>query len=78
MVIDCLNRRILAFPVSDHRDTAAAIQVIDDVLAKFMKIPENLTLVLDGHLLYLLAQYFFTQRDIHFKVEWVIGLKNED
>jgi len=78
LVIDCLTRRILAFRVSATRDTAAAIRVIDDVLAKFKKIPENLTLVFDGHPLYLLAQYFFAQRDIHFNVERVIGLKNDD
>jgi transposase-like protein len=78
LVIDCLTRRILAFRVSAHRDTAAAIRVIDDVLTKFKKIPENLTLVFDGHPLYLLAQYFFAQHDIHFDIVRVLGLKNDD
>lgn len=78
LVIDCLTRRILAYRVSAHRDTAAAIRVIDDVLSKFKEIPKNLTLVFDGHPLYLLAQYFFAQRDIHFNIERVIGLKNDD
>lgn len=78
LIIDCVTRRILAYRVSATRDTQAAIRVIDDVLAKFREIPKNLTLVFDGHPLYLLAQYFFAQHDIHFNIERVIGLKNDD
>ncbi|MEB6551540.1 transposase, partial [Heyndrickxia sporothermodurans] len=58
--------------------TASAIQAINDVLLKMEEIPENLTFVVDGNPIYLLAQHFFAQNDISFDVKQVIGLTNED
>ncbi|MBL4953702.1 DDE-type integrase/transposase/recombinase [Neobacillus sp. YIM B02564] len=37
-----------------------------------------LTFVVDGNPIYLLAQHFFAQHDIHFDIKQVIGLTNED
>ena len=75
---DAVKKVILSYRVSPNRDTASAIRAIDDVLQKFKEIPEDLTLVVDGNPIYLLAQHFFAQHDIQFDVKQVIGLTNED
>lgn len=75
---DAVKKIILSYPVSPNRDTVSAIKAIDDVLLKFKEIPENLSLVVDGNPIYLLAQHFFAQHNISFDVKQVIGLTNED
>ncbi|MBL5774981.1 DDE-type integrase/transposase/recombinase, partial [Bacillus sporothermodurans] len=75
---DAVKKIILSYRVSPNRDTASAIQAINDVLLKMEEIPENLTFVVDGNPIYLLAQHFFAQNDISFDVKQVIGLTNED
>lgn len=78
LFFDAVKKIILSYPVSPNRDTATAIRAIDDVLMKFKKIPEDLTFVVDGNPIYLLAQHFYAQHDIHFDITQVIGLTNED
>jgi putative transposase len=75
---DTVKKIILSYPVSANRDTATAIRALDDVLVKLKKIPEDLSFVVDGNPIYLLAQHFFAQHDIHFDITQVIGLKNEN
>lgn len=75
---DTVKKIILSYPVSPNRDTQAAVLAIDEVLLKLKEIPEDLTFVVDGNPIYLLAQHFFAQHDIHFDVKQVIGLTNED
>lgn len=75
---DAVKKIILSYPVSPNRDTATAIRAIDEVLIKMKEIPENLSFVVDGNPIYLLAQHFFAQHDIPFDVKQVIGLTNED
>lgn len=78
---DAVKKLILAYPVSPHRDTEVAVRAIDDVLQKFGekdKLPDNLNFVVDGNPIYILAQHYFAQHDIHFDITRVIGLTNED
>ncbi|MBO0996130.1 DDE-type integrase/transposase/recombinase [Bacillus sp. SD088] len=75
---DAVKKIILSYPVSPNRDTVTAIHAIDEVLVKMKEIPEDLTLVVDGNPIYLLAQHFFAQHDIQFDVKQVIGLTNDD
>ncbi|WLR41657.1 DDE-type integrase/transposase/recombinase [Bacillus carboniphilus] len=75
---DAVKKVILSYPVSPNRDTTAAIQAIDEVLLKMKKIPEDLTFIVDGNPIYLLAQHFFSQHHISFDIKQVIGLTNED
>lgn len=75
---DAVKKIILSYPVSPNRDTQSAILAIDEVLLKMKKIPKDLTFVVDGNPIYLLAQHFFAQHDISFDVKQVIGLTNED
>lgn len=75
---DAVKKIILSYPVSPNRDTVTAIRAIDEVLVKMKEIPEDLTLVVDGNPIYLLAQHFFAQHDIQFDVKQVIGLTNDD
>ena len=78
---DAVKKVILSYPVSPHRDTEVAVQAIDQVLQKFgdkEKLPDNLNFVVDGNPIYILAQHYFAQHDIHFDITRVIGLTNED
>jgi len=75
---DAVKKIILSYPVSPNRDTVTAIKAMDDVLGKLKEIPEDLTFVVDGNPIYLLAQHFFAQYGISFDVQQVIGLTNED
>lgn len=75
---DAVKKIILSYPVSPNRDTVSAIRAIDEVLVKMKEIPEDLTFIVDGNPIYLLAQHFFAQHEISFDVKQVIGLTNED
>ena len=75
---DAVKKVILSYHVSPNRDTPSALKAIGDVLTKFKEIPKELTFVVDGNPIYVLAQHYFAQRDIHFDVHKVIGLTNED
>ncbi|WP_210367969.1 DDE-type integrase/transposase/recombinase [Bacillus sp. REN3] len=75
---DAVKKIILSYPVSRDRDTQTAILAIDEVLMKFKEIPEDLTFVVDGNPIYLLAQHFFAHHGISFDIKQVIGLTNED
>lgn len=66
------------YHVSPYRDTSSAIRAIGDVLMKFKEIPKDLTFVVDGTPIYILAQHYFDQRDIDFDVHKVIGHTNDD
>jgi putative transposase len=75
---DTVKKIILSYPVSANRDTVSAIRAIDDVLMKLKEIPKDLTFVVDGNPIYLLAQHYFAQHGIQFDIKQVIGLTNED
>jgi hypothetical protein len=47
-------------------------------LCKLDSIPDDLTFVVDGNPIYVLAQHYFAQHGVHFNVNQVIGLTNED
>src|SRR5699024_6094401 len=49
-----------------------------DVLSKLKEIPKDLTFVVDGNPIYILAQHYFAQHNINFDVLSVIGLTNDD
>lgn len=68
----------LSNPFSPNRDTLTAIIAIDGVLRKLNDIPKDLTFVVDGHPIYLLAQQFFAQHGIYFDIKQVTGLINND
>ena len=75
---DAVKKVILSYHVSPNRDTPSAIKAIADVLTKLKEIPKDLTFVVDGNPIYILAQHYFAQHDINFNVNKVIGLTNDD
>ena len=79
---DAAKKIILSYRVQRDRDHVSAILAINDVLVKligcFEEIPDRLNLITDGNPIYLLAQQWFAQHDIHFDVTQVIGLTNDD
>lgn len=77
-MFDAVKKVVLSYRVSPNRDTFSAIRAIDDVLKKLPSIPKDLSFVVDGNPIYLLAQHFFAQHGISFDVRQVIGLTNDD
>ena len=77
-MFDAVKKVVLSYRVSPNRDTFSAIRAMDDVLKKLPSIPEDLSFVVDGNPIYLLAQHFFAQHGISFDVRQVIGLTNDD
>ena len=75
---DAVKKIILSYRVSPKRDTLSAIKALDDTLIKIGALPDNLTFVVDGNPIYLLAQHFFAERGINFNIKQVIGLSNND
>lgn len=75
---DAVNKIILSYLVSPNRDTFPAVKALDDVLSKLKSIPDELSFVVDCNPIYVLAQHFFAQHDIHFDIHQVIGLTNKD
>lgn len=79
---DAVKKIILSYRVQRERDHVSAILAINDVLVKLKdtrdEIPENLNLITDANPIYLLAQQWFAQRNIHFDITQVIGLTNDD
>lgn len=75
---DALKKIILSYRLSPNRDTLSAIKALDDVLAKLKSLPDDLSFVVDGNPIYLLAQHYFAQHGIYFDIHQVIGLTNDD
>ena len=75
---DATKKIILSYRASPKRDTPAAIKAMGDVITKLKEIPKDLTFVVDGNPIYILAQHYFAQQGIDFDVHRVIGLTNDD
>ena len=75
---DAIKKIILAYPVFANRDTLSAVKALDSLFSKLKKLSDDLTIIVDGNPIYLLAQHFFAQHDIHFDVTQVFGLTNDD
>lgn len=75
---DTIRKTILSYYTSPNRDTESCIIAIDYVLSKFKEFPQDLAFTVDGNPIYLLAQYWFSTRDINFDLNQVIGLTNID
>ena len=75
---DAVKKIILSYRISPNRDTLSAIKALDDTLKKMDPIPDELSFVVDGNPIYVLAQHFFAQKGIHFDINQVIGLTNKD
>lgn len=75
---DAIKKIILSYPISPNRDTLAAVKALDDVLCKLKSIPDDLTFVVDGNPIYILAKHYFAQHGIYFDINQVIGLTNDD
>lgn len=75
---DAVKKIILSYRVSPKRDTLSAIKALDDVLSKLNPIPDQLSFVVDGNPIYILAQHFFAHHGYPFDVKQVIGLTNDD
>jgi transposase-like protein/DNA-directed RNA polymerase subunit RPC12/RpoP len=75
---DAAKKIITSYRVQANRDYVSAVYAINDVLVKLSEIPKNLSLIVDGNPIYLLAQHFFAGHGINFEVKQVVGLTNED
>ena len=77
-ILQFSKKIILSNYVSQNRDTESAIYALREVFKKMPQIPEDLTFIVDGNPIYLLAQHYYAQHGIPFDVKQVIGLTNND
>ena len=75
---DAVKKIILSYRISPNRDALSAIKALDDTLKKIEPLPDDLSFVVDGNPIYLLAQHFFALKGINFDLHQVIGLTNKD
>jgi transposase-like protein len=75
---DAAKKIILSYRISPNRDTLSAVKALNDVLVKLKNILDDLTFVVDGNPIYLLAQHYFAKHDVFFDVQQIIGLTNEE
>lgn len=78
-VCDVKRKIITSYSSFMKRDSFSAIQTIFSTLKRYgSTIPKTLNIVVDGNPIYKVAQQFFGQRRLFFKVTPVIGLSNDD
>jgi putative transposase len=59
---DAVKKIILSNYVSPNRDTESAIYALREVFKKMPQIPEDLTFIVDGNPIYLLAQHYYARQ----------------
>lgn len=78
-VCDMKRKIITSFNIFMKRDSFSAIQTLYSTIRKFKdSIPTTLHFIVDGNPIYKVAQQYFHQRHIKFKLTQVIGLTNDD
>lgn len=75
---DPVSKIITSYTIYPTRSTFEACQSINDCLAKYESIPDNLTLITDANPIYNAAQLFFHLNGIDFDLHQVVGVKNND
>lgn len=80
IIMDTVSRSILGYQVSDNRSVGPCILAMRMAFEKFKIFPNNkLKFIADGYSAYpLAAQQFALEKNQHFEVTQVIGLKNAD
>lgn len=75
---DAKHKLILADYITPQRTTESAVIAINQVLQKMTVVPDNLQFVVDANPIYQVAQIYFAQHGINFKIKQVVGWTNKD
>lgn len=75
---DAVKKLILADYITPNRTTESAVVAINQVLQKMSERPADLQFVVDANPIYQVAQLYFAQQGINFKIKQVVGLTNKD
>lgn len=75
---DAIKKIATSYRVFDKRDSLSSIKAAYSTLIKYNSLPESLNVISDGNPIYNVAQEYWSQHGLPFKLYQVIGLTNQD
>ena len=75
---DSIKKIVTSYRVFKNRDSLSSIKACYSTLIKYDKLPVSLRIISDGNPIYNVAEQYFNQHNMPFKLHQVIGLTNQD
>lgn len=75
---DAIKKIVTSYRVFKNRDSLSSIKACYSTLIKYDKLPDSLKIISDGNPIYNVAEQYFKQHNMTFKLHQVIGLTNQD
>ena len=75
---DAIKKIVTSYRVFDKRDALSSLKASYSTLIKYDKLPESLKVISDGNPIYNVAEQYWNQNGMPFKLYQVIGLTNKD
>lgn len=75
---DSIKKIVTSYRVFENRDSLSSIKACYSTLIKYDKLPDSLKIISDGNPIYNVAEQYFKQHGLPFKLFQVIGLTNQD
>lgn len=75
---DAIKKIVTSYRVFKNRDSLSSIKACYSTLIKYDKLPDSLKIISDGNPIYNVAEQYFKQHNMPFKLYQVIGLTNQD
>ena len=75
---DSIKKIVTSYRVFDKRDSFSSIKAAYSTLVKYNNLPQSLKVISDGNPIYNVANQFWSQNGLPFKLYQVIGLTNQD
>lgn len=75
---DAIKKIVTSYRVFDKRDSLSSLKASYSTLIKYDKLPDSLKIISDGNPIYNVAEQYWNQNGMPFKLYQVIGLTNKD
>ena len=75
---DAIKKIVTSYRAYKNRDSLSSIKAAYSTLTKFDTLPESLKVISDGNPIYNVANEYWSQNGLPFKLYQVIGLTNQD
>ena len=75
---DAIKKIVTSYRVFDKRDALSSLKASYSTLIKYDKLPDSLKIISDGNPIYNVAEQYWNQNGMPFKLYQVIGLTNKD
>ena len=75
---DAIKKIVTSYRVFKNRDSLSSIKACYSTLIKYDKLPDSLKIISAGNPIYNVAEQYFKQHNMPFKLHQVIGLTNQD